>query len=96
VKDELAHIESLRVISKVDTLTLWCADMVVVPKKNQAVRVYVNLNPLNAIVLQETHPFIKVDDTLAQLAGVKIFSKLDANGGFWHINIPNLIWLLLL
>ena len=27
----------------------------------------------------------KVDDTLAQLAGAKIFSKLDANSGFWQI-----------
>jgi len=26
-----------------------------------------------------------VDDTLAQLAGAKLFSKLDANSGFWQI-----------
>jgi len=26
-----------------------------------------------------------VDDILAQLAGAKIFSKLDANSGFWQI-----------
>ena len=27
----------------------------------------------------------KVDDTLAQLAGATLFSKLDANSGFWQI-----------
>ena len=26
-----------------------------------------------------------MDDTLAKLSGVKIFSKLDANNGFWQI-----------
>ena len=33
----------------------------------------------------EVHPLPKVDETLAQLAGAKVFSKLDANCGFWQI-----------
>ena len=36
-------------------------------------------------MLREVHPLPKVDDTLAQLAGAKVFSKLDANSGFWQI-----------
>ena len=32
-------------------------------------------------VLREVHSFPKVDETLAQLAGAKMFSKLDANSG---------------
>ena len=72
-------------ISKVDTPTPWCAGMVVVPKKDKTVKICVDLKPLNANVLKETHPLPKVDDTLAQLAGAKIFSKLDANSGFWQI-----------
>ena len=31
------------------------------------------------------HYIPKVDDTLAQLSGAKVFSKLDANSGFWQI-----------
>ena len=30
-------------------------------------------------------PLPKVNETLAQLSGATIFSKLDANGGFWQI-----------
>ena len=30
-------------------------------------------------------PLPKVDETLALLTGAKIFSKLDANSGFWPI-----------
>ena len=43
------------------------------------------MKPLNGNVLRETHPMPHVDDTLAQLAGASIFSKLDANSGFWQI-----------
>ena len=35
--------------------------------------------------MREVHPLPKVDETLAQLAGAKIYSKLDANSGFWQI-----------
>ena len=36
-------------------------------------------------VLREVHPLPKVDETLAQLTGTKVLSKLDANSGFWQI-----------
>ena len=36
-------------------------------------------------MLRQTHPIPKVDDTLAQLAGTALFSKLDTNSGFWQI-----------
>ena len=72
-------------ISKVSEPTPWCAGMVVVPKKSGSVRICVDLKPLNQSVLREVHPLPKVDETLAQLAGAKIFSKLDANSGFWQI-----------
>ena len=74
-------MESLGVISKVDVATPWCAGMVVVPKQKGTVYICVDLKPLNAHVFRETHPLPKVDDVLAQLAGAKIFSKLDANSG---------------
>ena len=85
VKQELEHMEKLGVISKVDKPTLWCAGMVVVPKKSGDVRICVDLKPLNESVLRETHPLPGVDETLAQLTGATVMSKLDANSGFWQI-----------
>ena len=73
------------VISKVEVPTPWCAGMVVVLKKTGAVRICVDLKPLNLSVLREVHPLSKVDDTLAQLTGAKLFTKLDTNSGFWQI-----------
>ena len=48
-------------------------------------RICVDLKPLNSNVLREVHPLPAVDETLAQLAGAAVFSKLDANSGFWQI-----------
>ena len=78
-------MEAMGVISKVDEPTPWCAGMVVVPKKSGEVRICVDLKPLNKSVLREVHPLLKVDETLAQLSGAKVFTKLDANSGFWQI-----------
>ena len=79
VKDELDKMESMGVISKIEEA---CAGMVVVPKREGKVRICVDLKKLNENVMREIHPLPKVDETVA---GAKIFSKLDANSGFWQI-----------
>lgn len=85
VQEELSRMEAMGVIEKVSQPTPCCAGMVVVPKKSGSVRICVDLKHLNESVLREDHPIPKVDDTLAQMTGAKIFSKLDANSGFWQI-----------
>ena len=44
-----------------------------------------DLKALNDSVLREVHPIPTVDETLAQLSGAAVFSKFDANSGFWQI-----------
>ena len=85
VQETLNQMEAQGVISKVQQPTPWCAGMVVVKKKSGGVRICVDLKPLNKCVIRERHPLPRVDDTLAQLTGAAIFSKLDANSGFWQI-----------
>ena len=85
VKAELCRMQELGVISKVTEPTDWCAGMVVVPKPNGKVRICVDLTRLNESVCRERHTLPAVDKTLAQLAGAKVFTKLDANSGFWQI-----------
>ena len=85
VKEELHRMEAMGVISEIRDPTPWCAGMVVVPKRSGAVRICVDLKPLNQNVLREVHPIPQVDETLAQLSGATVFSKLDANSGFWQI-----------
>ena len=72
-------------IVKVTEPTEWCSGMVVVPKKGDRVRICVDLTRLNDSVCRERHIMPAVEQTLAQLVGAKVFSKLDTNSGFWQI-----------
>ncbi|XP_049275480.1 uncharacterized protein K02A2.6-like [Rhipicephalus sanguineus] len=84
-KLELQRMQKLGVISPVDEPTEWCAPMVVVPKPSGDVRICVDFTELNRYVLREWHPIPSVEHTLGLLHGAKVFSKLDANSGFWQI-----------
>ncbi|KAL5517029.1 hypothetical protein EMCRGX_G002494 [Ephydatia muelleri] len=85
VKAELERMVQLGVISPVEEPTEWCAGMVVAQKANGSVRICVDLSRLNESVCRERHPLPVVEQVLAQLTGAKVFSKLDANSGFWQI-----------
>ena len=85
VKNKLERMEKMGVIARVDEPTDWCAGMVVVPKPDGKVRICVDLTKLNENVRRERHLMPATDQILAQLSGACIFSKLDANSGFWQI-----------
>ena len=89
VEQELTKMESQGVISQVNQPTSWCTGMVAVPKKSGAIRICVDLKRLNQSVMREVDPLPKVDNTLAKLSGAKIFSKVDANSGFWQIPLSH-------
>ena len=40
-------------------------------------------------MLREVYPLPTVDETLAQLTGATVFSKPDANSGFWQISLAD-------
>ena len=84
VEAELMRMQELGVIEKVDQATEWCSGMVVVPKANGKVRICVNLN---ASICRERHILPSVEQTLAQIGGAKVVTKLDANSGFWQVEL---------
>ena len=59
--------------------------MVVVQKPNGKVRVCVDLTKLNESVIRERHLMPADDQTLAQFSEAKVFSKIDANSGYYQI-----------
>jgi hypothetical protein len=80
-------MEGLGVISRIEEPTDWCAGMVVVPKADGGVRICVDLTKLNRYVKRERHILPSVEHVLAQVGDAKVFSKLDANSGFWQIEL---------
>ena len=67
--------------------TDWCAPMVVVPKANGKVSICVDLTKFNDCVRHERHMMPSVERTIAQLGGGTVFSKLDANSGFYQTQL---------
>jgi len=59
--------------------------LTIAPKPNGAIRMCVDLTALNKGVRREVYPFPRVDEMLASLGKGKVFSKLDANSGFWQV-----------
>ena len=89
VREELDRMEKLGVIRKVEEPTPWCAGMVVVPKSNGKVRICVDLTKLNESVCRENHPLPEIDALLGEIGQSKVFTKLDANSGFWQQKLAN-------
>ncbi|UYV83347.1 K02A2.6-like [Cordylochernes scorpioides] len=75
------------VIEPVDEPTEWCARIVLAGKPNGKIRICVDLSRLNLSVERELHPLPVLEHELAQLNWAKIFSRLDANSGFWQIKL---------
>ena len=77
-------------IEPVEEATDWCSGLTIAPKPNGAIRMCVDLTSLNKGVRREVYPFPRVSDMLSQLAEGRVFSKLDANSGFWQVRLdPN-------
>ena len=89
VKSQIETMLQQGVISPVTAPTEWCAGIVPVLKPNGSVRICVDLTHLNKAVQREIHPMPSVDENLAKLGDSKIFSKLDANSGFWQIPLDD-------
>ena len=86
VKEELQRMERLGVITKIEEPTDWCAGMVVVPK--QAERQGQDLCRLNKTECPARKKHFTIGgQILAQIGGAQYFSKLDANSGYWQIEL---------
>jgi hypothetical protein len=89
VKEELGRMEEIGAVSKIESTTDWCAGMVVVPKSNGDIRVCVDMTNLNEAHCRERHILPSVEQSLAQMDGSRVFTKLDALSGFWQIPLSS-------
>ncbi|UYV78302.1 K02A2.6-like, partial [Cordylochernes scorpioides] len=87
LKEQLDAMVAQEVIEPVDEPTEWCAPIVLSGKPNGKIRICVDLSRLNLSVERKLHPLPVLEHELAQLNGAKIFSRLDANSGFWQIKL---------
>ncbi|GFO12638.1 Pol polyprotein [Plakobranchus ocellatus] len=75
-------MEKSGIIEKTEEPTDWCAPIVPVPKPNGQVRICVDYKRLNRQIKRPNHMIPNLEDIAPKMVGAKVFSTLDAAGGF--------------
>jgi hypothetical protein len=65
----------------------WGSPAFFVKKKDGSVRMCVDYRPLNAVTIKNKYPLPHIDVLFDQLAGAKVFSKIDLRLGYHQIKI---------
>ena len=66
--------------------SLWGCPAIFV-KKDKTLRLCVNYRPLNEVTIKNKYPLPRIDLLFDQLAGAKVFSKIDLRSGYHQIKI---------
>ena len=86
VREEIKKMERLEVIRKVNHPTEWCHPIVVVGTPNGKIRICIDLTKLNLGIKREFYQIQSVEETISKIeSGCEVFTKLDANSGYWQV-----------
>ena len=79
-------MEQKGIIKKVHVPTEWVNSLVIVEKHDSNdIRICLDPRNLNKAIQREHHPLPTIEEITTRLTGAKVFSKLDANSGYWQI-----------
>lgn len=91
IKDELFEVlqgmVEDKVIEKVNEPTDWVNSLAYSRKSNGQLRVCLDPRDLNKAIKREHHRTPTLDDISHKFTGAKVFSKLDAQHGYWAIKL---------
>lgn len=87
VKTELDKMVAKGIVTPVTEPTDWVSQMVVVVKKDGSLRICLDPGPLNKAIKRAHFQFPLVEDIAAKLKDAKYFCKLDAQSGFWMLQL---------
>jgi hypothetical protein len=78
-------MESLGVIEP--STSEWAAPIVLIPKPDGSLMFCIDYRKLNEVTIRESYPLPRMDDCLDSLGAATIFTTLDANSGYWQLEV---------
>ena len=67
--------------------TPWGSQPIFVKEKDGTLWMCVDYRPLNAVIVKSKYPLPRIDTLFDQLAGAKVFSKINLRSGYHQIKI---------
>ena len=90
-KREKAEIDKMLALDVIEEAECeWASPIVFVPKADGTLRFCVDYRRLNAMTVRDSYPIPRMDECIDSLGDARVFSTLDANSGYWQIEVdPN-------
>ncbi|KAG8176531.1 hypothetical protein JTE90_020365, partial [Oedothorax gibbosus] len=82
-------MEQNGIIEKVTKPTDWVNPVVIVPKKNNSIRICLDPRHLNKVIKRHHYQIPSQDQLLAKQKGSRVFSLLDAKNAFYHMQLDD-------
>ena len=87
VKEEIEKLTKRGILIPVTEPTEWMNQMAIVRKANGNIRLCLNPQPLNKVLVRERYKLPTFEDILPELSNAKIFTKLDVKEAFWRARL---------
>ena len=89
LKAQLERLTDIGVLIPVVEPTDWVSNLVVATKESGVLRLCLDPQQLNKALKRERYPLPAIDDVLPDLSRAKVFTKINARNGYWHVQLDD-------
>ena len=65
----------------------WGAPVLFVKKKDKTLRLRIEYQQLNRVMIKNRYPLPRIDDLFDQLRGARVYSKIDLHTGYHQLRV---------
>ena len=90
MRKELEKIVAEKIIAPVTEPTYWVSSVLAFPKRYGSVPICLDPKDLNNTIKRSHYSLPTVEDVTSRVTNAKVFTVLDAKGGFWQVKLSDI------